>query len=400
MGLGAFSFYSIQTQNANEYLELQRKYNQFIITINQIIRYGGTITLIEKYLEELNFKVVDNAKIQQDLLAELNPDFDGIVARFLRDNDIVYILIQTPQKITLYRDSFRESLRNSYILVFVAFSIVFFLYALIIRALIPLRTLRKAIYRFAQGNSNIPCTIAQNDEIGELSKEFDNAITKINALNQSRQLFLRAIMHELKTPITKGRIIAEMVENDSQKQRLISAFERLNSLIDDFAKIEEMSSHNYQLSKHTYSFTEILQHVFGQLLIDSNTSNFPINYPTEPVCVHVDFDIFCLTLKNLIDNGLKYKTQGQVVISIEENEIAIKNQAPPLLHPIQDYFRPFFKNDKNPLSNGLGLGLYIIKNAIELQGLQLHYRYHDDFHIFYIKGALIHKTKHQRSKNV
>ena len=49
---------------------------------------------------------------------------------------------------------------------------------------------------------------------------------------------------------------------------------------------------------------------------------------------------------------------------------------------------PFFKNDKNPQSQGLGLGLYIIKNTIERQGLQLLYAYEEGYHIFRIKGAI------------
>ena len=388
VGLGAFSFYSIQTQSANEHLELQRKYNQFIITINQIIRYGGDIALIEEYLKELNFKIVNNPKIQQDLLAELNPDINGITAKFLHDNDIIYILVQTPQKITLYRDSFHESLHNSYILTFVAFCVVLFLYILIIKALIPLRSLRKAVQYFDQDHINVSCIVAQNDEIGELSLEFDNAIRKIEALNQSRQLFLRAIMHELKTPITKGRIVAEMIENTIQKERLISVFKRLNFLIDDFAKIEEMSSNNYHLSKDTYPFAQILQRVFDNLLIDTTTRDFPIVCPDISVDVYVDFNIFCLAIKNLIDNALKYKTHGKVIIHIEDDQIAIKNLAPPFPRPIDEYFLPFFKNDKNPQSQGLGLGLYIIKNTIERQGLQLLYAYEEGYHIFRIKGAI------------
>ena len=41
----------------------------------------------------------------------------------------------------------------------------------------------------------------EQDEIGQVAVEFDNAVCKIRELIRSRQLFLRAIMHELKTPI-------------------------------------------------------------------------------------------------------------------------------------------------------------------------------------------------------
>ncbi len=388
ISIAAFSLYLIRTQNVSEHLDIQRKYNQFIVTINQIIRYGGDISLIEKYLQELNFKVVKNPRIQEDLFLEIGSDFDGVVAKILRDDDVIYMLIQTPEKLTLYRDTFKDTFKNSYILAFVAFTVVIFLYLLIIRALIPLKKLRTEIHKFTQGKADVSCLIPQNDEVGELSKEFDKAIKKIDSLNHARHLFLRTIMHELKTPITKGRIVAEMIQDFKQKERLISIFVRLNSLIEDFAKIEEMSSRNYQISKGEYYIYDILQHVFKQLLIDPQQNDFPILLPQENVIVRADFEMLSLAIKNLIDNGLKYKNKGKVEVSIEHDKIAIKNEGKPLLHPINEYFKPFFKDIKNPSSQGLGLGIYIIKNLVEAQGLNLHYKYEHDTHCFSIAGAI------------
>ncbi|MDE7254760.1 MAG: sensor histidine kinase, partial [Helicobacter sp.] len=146
-------------------------------------------------------------------------------------------------------------------------------------------------------------------------------------------------------------------------------------------------------SKDTYPFAQILQRVFENLLIDTTTRDFPIDCPDVSVDVYVDFDIFCLAIKNLIDNALKYKTHGKVIIQIEDDQIAVKNLAQPFPRPIEEYFLPFFKNDKNPQSKGLGLGLYIIKNTIERQGLQLLYAYEEGYHIFRIKGAILsHET--------
>ncbi|RAX58972.1 two-component sensor histidine kinase [Helicobacter monodelphidis] len=376
----------------NEHLEAQRKYNQFIATINKIIYYGGNLALIEKYLNELDFQMIDNQKIKEELFSQVAPNFGGIVAKILNDEDSIYILVQTPEKATLYKDSSKESRKNSYILTFMAFFIVIVLYILIIKSLMPLRGLRKSIRKFAQGEQNISCVIPHNDEIGELSREFDNAIKKISALNQSRHLFLRTIMHELKTPITKGRIVAEMVENQTQKERLIFIFMRLNSLIDEFAKIEEMSSKNYKISKQEYPFQEVLDSVFKQLMNDYK-QNESIIYPQEDFIVKVDFEMFSLALKNLIDNALKYKSEGSVIIETDANSIIVKNYGQPLLYPINEYFKPFFKDSKNPHSQGLGLGLYIIKNTLEAQGLKFQYAYQDQIHHFIIKGAMVKPKK-------
>lgn len=84
-----------------------------------------------------------------------------------------------------------------------------------------LEGLVKISEKFASGNMEMAMTARLNeneqDEIGQVAVEFDNAVCKIRELIRSRQLFLRAIMHELKTPIGKGRIVSEMVANETQK---------------------------------------------------------------------------------------------------------------------------------------------------------------------------------------
>ena len=103
---------------------------------------------------------------------------------------------------------------------------------------------------------NIKVISNNQDEIGELSREFAKAANTIDKMNKSRVLFLRSIMHELKTPIAKGRIVTEMLTDTKAKNRLISVFTRLNAIIDNFAKIEEMNTNNYKISKTRYKLID------------------------------------------------------------------------------------------------------------------------------------------------
>jgi len=77
------------------------------------------------------------------------------------------------------------------------------LYLAILKKLYPLKKLHLEIERFAKGEIDIdmPC-LDNNDEIGKIAKSFDQAIKHINQLTSSKNLFMRNMMHELKTPIT------------------------------------------------------------------------------------------------------------------------------------------------------------------------------------------------------
>ena len=123
------------------------------------------------------------------------------------------------------------------------------MYVSIFKSIAPLKTLSSQIRKFACGDLEIECKSNSNDEIGEVANEFDRAVKKIHDLINSKQLFLRTIMHELKTPIGKGRIVAEMLEDATAKKRLVGVFARLDLLISEFSKIEQITSKRYDLTE-------------------------------------------------------------------------------------------------------------------------------------------------------
>ena len=90
-------------------------------------------------------------------------------------------------------------------------------FALIIHRLSPLRRLRRQIARFGEGDMGVRFRIDGSDEIALIANELDTTQNKIRSLIESRNLFLRNIMHELKTPIAKGRIVATMIGDEKQR---------------------------------------------------------------------------------------------------------------------------------------------------------------------------------------
>ncbi|RLA70062.1 MAG: sensor histidine kinase, partial [Epsilonproteobacteria bacterium] len=212
-----------------------------------------------------------------------------------------------------------------------------------------------------------------------VANEFDHAVRTIRELIRSRQLFLRAIMHELKTPIGKGRLVSEMIDDVKQKERLHRIFVRLNLLIDEFAKLEQITSKNFHLQIRPYSSAQLLQAGIDLLMIDNADEVITHNIEEEEI-ISADIELFPLALKNLIDNALKYSPDHHANILVERGVITISNKGEKLLRPIETYFAPFHTS-----KNGLGLGLYIVKSILDIHQMQLHYDYHDGKNHFLIE---------------
>lgn len=257
--------------------------------------------------------------------------------------------------------------------------VVCFMYFSVLKSFEPIKRLRKEVNNVTHGEK-ANFEDYEDNEIGKIAKEFKRAFSKNQELIESRQLFLRAIMHELKTPIGKGRIISEMIQEEKQKFRLIDIFERLDSLIDEFAKIERLFSKNYNLCIKPYNFSTILSEARIYLMRDDFDSNVSVKYFDDPI-LYVDLEIFSLILKNMLDNALKYSNNDFCEVECYENSFIVKNTGSPLSHPIEYYFEAFSR-EKNEKVKGMGLGLYIVFEICKMHGFNLLYKYEDDKHCF------------------
>ena len=313
---------------------------------------------IEHYFKEKNkYKkyAVDNYKLQRIILI---------------NNDRFQLFLQNKNK---------PKLPYKRIIIFsLVFLLILMLYFWVIRSLKPLSTLKKQIKTFSEGNLDIHCASDKKDEIAEVANEFDHAVSMIRELLQSRQLFLRAIMHELKTPIGKGRLVAEMLPDEKNKARLHNIFERLNLLIDEFAKIEKITSKNFTLNTKPYKMSDLVEASIDLLMIDNPKKLIKLDV-IKDYTVEVDFELFTLVIKNLLDNAIKYKSAEKIIVQINNQKLAIVNKGEPLEEPMENYYQPFHSSKQ-----GLGLGLYIVKSILDIHHKKLEYRYEEGENIFII----------------
>jgi len=249
---------------------------------------------------------------------------------------------------------------------------ILFLYIMVIKKLSPLKKLNKQIEQFAGGDMNVKINHNGDDEIARIAKSFDKAIAHIRQLISSKNLFMRNIMHELKTPITTSRIVADTVEDEMAKGILIRSFDRMNELIEDLADVERVTMYNFAPEKDEWLLSEIFKETKKMLFKDKKHYSFEF---TDSV-IHTDKSLLALILKNLIDNAIKYSPNHFASITVIGNKIAIKSKGEKLKQDLNYYTEPFSQEEKR--SAGFGLGLYIVANVSEKLGYDFRYRYNKE----------------------
>ena len=335
---------------------------------------------IESYLNKLNFELEMNPKeiIDNAVNIGAGPGFN-----IVKNQDKFYLLILAPDFKILFKDSRKYSFEY---LGFWILGIVFIIFTLsflwIIQSLRPLKNLKNQIQSFSNGNLEIDCKSNKKDEIADVANEFDTAVKKIALLLNSRQLFLRTVMHELKTPIAKGRIVSELIDDDKQKDRMISIFDKLNFLINDFSKTEQIVSKNYKINKFSIPIKKVLEKSIDMMMLDNPQNKIEIENISN-ISIKVDLDLFALALKNLLDNGVKYSSDKKVKIIQKDNEIQIISNGDKLQKPLEEYFKPYH-NDTSNKNHGMGLGLYIVSEILSIHNMQLKYEHLENANIFKI----------------
>lgn len=300
----------------------------------------------------------------------------------------IYFYIESPQNVVLLHDKelkpfFPTQLVSAYLTIVI---VIFFAIFIILQSIRPLRQLTRKAKRYAEGDRAVSFAMQGQSEIAVLANTLELARENINLLIEARTLFLRNVMHELKTPIAKGRISAEMVKDEKQKARFKSIFIRLEKLINEFAMIEEISSGFGKGHMGEYRLVDLLDEAVDQAMVEHSQVRTDLDSSKRVKC---DFSKMATAMKNMIDNGIKYSPDKAMRIFVTGQDVVFENSGEKLTHPIAYYTEPFTK--EHPTRDSFGLGLYLVDAILKLHGMALAYDYADGKNRFIFKGALVRR---------
>ena len=294
----------------------------------------------------------------------------------------IYLFFEKFDTQILIKDLESKNLTNSFYTIFVFVSllvVITILYINTLKKLLPLKELKDKVINFGDEKFDFELSNSRSkDEVTLLANEFKKSAQKLKNIKESRNIFIRNIMHELKTPITKGKFLLQLEKSDENIEKLKMVFNRLESLINEFATIEELISQNRVLEKKSYFLEDLLDNAKDILMIDDNC----VKNSYDNIKLNVNFKLFSIAIKNLIDNAIKYSNDKKVEVLTQNEDILFVNSGKKLEGDFEKYLEPFYSKSSN---ESFGLGLYIVFNILKANGYNLLYKYEDGKNIFTIK---------------
>lgn len=258
-------------------------------------------------------------------------------------------------------------------------TIIFFI--IVMRKLLRLRSLKSSIRICGDSSDFQQIPIDSQDELGEIATEFNLAMKKLHRIKEARTLFLRNILHELRTPVMKGKIISNILKDEEFKVQLHQIFIRQEVLLGEIVKVEKLTSNEMTLVMKEYRVVDILDHAIDLLLMQ-DTHRIHINAEDETPILKADFELLATAIKNLLDNALKY-SHDNIVVDICPEELQIFSYGEKIPKQRLDFSRAF-NRDVESTNTGLGLGLYIANQIILKHNCSLRYHYNNGRNCFSI----------------
>ncbi|EQB39836.1 histidine kinase [Sulfurimonas hongkongensis] len=381
-----FTKHEIITQIYREHL--QKKTSQIMLEANLAVykfviekdkHEQKAILKKAKTLKQKNLQRVDEAVMLNKKGIFTQKIVRDVRISMLELNKTIYFYIEGPIGSVLIEDEGLKpftyySIAYSYLTIILIISISF---VLILQRLKPLIRLRRKIALFGNGDMNISFKTSGSDEIALVSNELEYTREKINTLLEARTLFLRNIMHELKTPIAKGTIATQMLGTQKERDRFSSIFGRLESLVEDFALIEEVTSISDKSNFNEYRLVDIIDGAIDMAMVDRKCVTVDVD---AGVKLRANYRLYTTAIKNMIDNGIKYSTDSHVKIVMKNDELCFESRGECIAHPLQYYIEPFTKD--NPAKNSFGLGLYLVDSILKVHDRVLAHEYENGVNRF------------------
>lgn len=246
----------------------------------------------------------------------------------------------------------------------------------------PLKKMQASILAVSNGVNSAQIRSKTLTEYEDVASSVDTMLDRIRTLDESRQEFVSNVSHELKTPMTSMKVLADSLISQENApielyqefmQDIVKEIDRENQIINDLLTMVKLDRTAAKMNITTVNVNELLELVLKRLRPIAVLKNVDLILESfRPVAAEIDEVKFTLAVTNLIENAIKYNVEGGWVrlsvnadhrffyVKVSDSGIGIPSECK------EQVFERFYRVDKARTreTGGTGLGLSITKNVI------------------------------------
>jgi len=233
----------------------------------------------------------------------------------------------------------------------------------------PLRRFAAAANRLGVDMNAPTLEEAGPREVRLAAQAFNTMQRRLKAFVEDRTRMLAAISHDLRTPLTRLRLRAEFIDDDTAREKML----------EDLAEMEAMIGATLAFAREEASQETIepvqLDDMLGRMAENCRDSGHAVGFRTAPMPIRIMARRTALkrALGNLVDNAVKYGGSAELALARDGDSVAvtIDDNGPGIPEAeMENVFRPFYRieGSRSRDTGGTGLGLSVANDVIRAHG--------------------------------
>jgi signal transduction histidine kinase len=236
----------------------------------------------------------------------------------------------------------------------------------------PLHALAMGAEAFRRGEFSHRVPVVHGDEIGDLAQRFNQMAADIQAMLDGKRALLLAISHELRSPLTRARLHAEMVGEGASRDALLAELAQMRDLISALLETERLGSGHRALQPTACDVAELAR--------EQAQPGVALHIEPDLPALQLDRLRLQLCLRNLVHNALRHNdpARGEVQLRVAREgagvRITVRDFGPGVPpESLPQLGQPFYRPDaaRTRHDGGVGLGLCLCRLVAEAHGSRL-----------------------------
>jgi signal transduction histidine kinase len=248
--------------------------------------------------------------------------------------------------------------------------IVIFIFLSLKRTLKPIDRIIEASNRIGHGDLTYRVRYNRDDDFGKVADAFNTMAIRLSSMLSNQRELLHFISHELRTPLARINLALELKDKKQSTETIKNEIAEIDELVEKVSELSRLDTIDGDIDRVRIDLVALLK----ELLEKTGNKNVEFKSGLENAWIITHEILIKKAFSNLIDNALKYsdkeKPVGITLVKDGSDYITtVQNFGPGLSESeINRIWEPFFRGANAGLKNseGRGLGLVIVKKAIEL----------------------------------
>jgi two-component system sensor histidine kinase CpxA len=241
----------------------------------------------------------------------------------------------------------------------------------------PLRLLAHTVERFGRGDFSARTGSRRRDEIGDLSRAFDQMAGRIETLLTAERRLLQDISHELRSPLARLSFAAELTKTAEDRPaaaaRIKKEIDRLTDLVGGLLQVTRVEGDPSSRSLERLDLDRLVRELLEDSRVEADAHSCGLHLDSQGgLKVNGDRELLRRAIENVLRNAIRHappESQIDVRLKVIPGKalISVRDYGPGVPHQmLEKIFQPFFRVDdsRDSQTGGVGLGLAIAHRAV------------------------------------